>query len=65
MKGACDAVDSTLVHARTPDNVDRLLDFLTRVHARYRGRPGGQPLGPSRAALEGPGLSIRGILAGD
>lgn len=50
--------DVDIVHARTPDNVDRLLDFLTRIHARYRGRPGGQLLGPSRAALEGPGHSL-------
>jgi hypothetical protein len=50
--------DVDIVHARTADNVDRLLDFLTRIHARYRGRPGGQPLGPSRAALEGPGHSL-------
>ena len=50
--------DVDIVHARSADNIDRLLDFLIRNHARYRGRPGGQPLGPSRPALEGPGHSL-------
>ena len=50
--------DVDIVHARRAGNIDRLLDFLTRTHARYRGRPGGVPLGPSRAALEGPGHSL-------
>jgi hypothetical protein len=50
--------DVDIVHARTPDNLDRLMAFLGRVNARYRGRPGGQPLAPSRAALAGPGHSL-------
>ncbi len=50
--------DIDIVHARTPDNVDRLVAFLGGVHARYRGRPGGQPLPPSREALIGPGHSL-------
>jgi hypothetical protein len=50
--------DVDIVHARTPDNIDRLLAFLARIHARHRGRPGGSPLPPARAALEGPGHSL-------
>jgi len=50
--------DVDIVHARTPANVDRLLDFLRGVNAHYRGRPGGEPLAASRAALEGPGHSL-------
>ncbi len=50
--------DVDVVHARTPANIDRLLAFLSKVNARYRGRPGGEPLSPSRAALEGLGHSL-------
>jgi hypothetical protein len=50
--------DVDIVHARTPSNIDALLAFLTQVNARYRGRPGGSPLAPSRTALEGPGHSL-------
>jgi hypothetical protein len=50
--------DVDIVHDRTPENIDRLEAFLTRVNARYRGRPGGDPLPPSRPALEGPGHSL-------
>lgn len=50
--------DVDIVHARESDNVDRLMAFLARVNARYRGRPGGAPLPPSRVALEGPGHSL-------
>ena len=50
--------DVDIVHARDPDNIDRLLGFLAQVGARYRGRPGADPLPPSRAALEGPGHSL-------
>lgn len=50
--------DVDIVHDRAPGNVDRLLTFLTRVNARYRGRPGGDPLPPSRTALEGSGHSL-------
>lgn len=50
--------DVDIVHARDRDNVDRLMAFLGQVNARYRGRPGGAPLPPSRIALEGPGHSL-------
>ncbi len=50
--------DVDIVHARTADNIDRLLGFLTTVNARYRGRPGGAPLAPQRATLDGPGHSL-------
>jgi hypothetical protein len=49
--------DVDIVHRRTPDNVDRLLAFLSQVGARYRGRPD-PPLPPSRTALLGPGHSL-------
>jgi predicted nucleotidyltransferase len=50
--------DVDIVHERTPNNIDRLLAFLARFNARYRGRPGSDPLPPSRTALEGPGHSL-------
>lgn len=50
--------DVDIVHARAPENIDRLLAFLTRVNARYRGRPGGSPFPTSRSALEGLGHSL-------
>ncbi len=50
--------DVDIVHARTSENVDKLLTFLASVNARYRGRPGSAPLPPSRDALEGPGHSL-------
>ncbi len=50
--------DVDVVHARTPENVDALLAFLETVAARHRGRPGGDPLPPSREALLGPGHSL-------
>lgn len=50
--------DVDIVHARTPENLDELMTFLGSVGARYRGRPGGDPLPPSRTALEGPGHSL-------
>jgi hypothetical protein len=49
--------DVDIVHRRTPENVDRLLAFLSAVGARYRGRPG-TPLPPDRTALLGPGHSL-------
>src|SRR5207247_2617323 len=49
--------DVDIVHRRTPENVDRLMGFLSTVGARYRGRPGA-PLPPDRAALLGPGHSL-------
>jgi hypothetical protein len=50
--------DVDIVHARTPENLDDLMTFLGTVGARYRGRPGGDPLPPSRTALEGLGHSL-------
>lgn len=48
-------LDVDVVHRRDEENVDRLLAFLDSVDARYRGRPGGQVLRPSREALRGAG----------
>lgn len=48
--------DVDIVHRRTEENVDRLLQVLTRLGARYR-RPG-VALPPNRAALLGPGHSL-------
>jgi hypothetical protein len=48
-------IDVDVVHRREPDNVVRLLAFLETVDARYRGRPAGQVLRPSREALLGDG----------
>jgi hypothetical protein len=50
--------DIDIVHSRAPDNVDRLLEFLTSVAAMYRGRPAGQVLPPTREALLGTGHSL-------
>jgi len=47
--------DVDVVHRRGPDNIERLLAFLSAVDARYRGRPAGQVLRPEREALLGPG----------
>jgi hypothetical protein len=49
--------DVDIVHRRAPENVDRLLTFLTTIGAHYRGRPE-PPLPPSRSALLGPGHSL-------
>jgi hypothetical protein len=48
-------LDVDVVHRRAADNVDRLLTFLDAVDARYRGRPAGQVLRPTRDALLGDG----------
>ena len=48
-------LDVDVVHRRDPSNVDRLLAFLDSVRARYRGRPAGQVLRPTREALLGEG----------
>jgi hypothetical protein len=48
-------VDVDVVHRRDGENVDRLLAFLEAVDARYRGRPAGQVLRPTREALLGTG----------
>lgn len=43
--------DVDIVHARTPENLDRLLAALARMNARHRGRAPTNPLPPDRAAL--------------
>jgi hypothetical protein len=48
-------IDVDVVHRREPANVDRLLAFLAEVDARYRARPAGQVLRPTREALLGDG----------
>lgn len=48
-------LDVDVVHRRDPANVDRLLAFLDSAEARYRGRPAGQVLRPTRQALLGDG----------
>lgn len=50
--------DVDVVHRRDPPNVDRLLAFLASVDARYRGRPVGQVLRPTREALLGTGHQL-------
>jgi hypothetical protein len=50
--------DVDIVRCRTPENVERLLRFLGSVHARYRGRPAGHALPPSRDALLTKGRSL-------
>src|SRR5947207_9600088 len=50
--------DVEIVHARTPENLDRLMAALARLKARYRGRPASSPLGPDRAALARTGHSL-------
>jgi len=51
-------VDVDIVHARSEDNLDRLMTLLTALHAQYRGRLVADPLPPSRDALAGPGHSL-------
>ena len=51
-------LDVDVVHRRGADNVDRLLDFLASIDARYRGRPPGQGLRPTREALLGAGHQL-------
>jgi hypothetical protein len=46
-------IDVDVVHRRDADNVERLLGFLERVDARYRGRPAGQVIRPTQEALGG------------
>jgi hypothetical protein len=48
--------DVDIVPRRTPDNVDRLLAFLTSIDARYRGRQ--DVLHPTPSALLGVGHSL-------
>ncbi len=51
-------LDVDVLHRRDADNVERLLDFLASVDARYRGRPAGQVLRPTREALSGEGHQL-------
>lgn len=51
-------IDVDVVHRRAPDNVDRLVEFLESVDARYRGRPAGQLLRPTREVLLGEGHQL-------
>ncbi len=51
-------IDVDVVHRRDADNVARLLLFLESVGARYRGRPAGQLLRPTREALLGEGHQL-------
>lgn len=48
-------MDVDVVHRREPGNVDKLLASLEALDARYRGRPAGQVLRPTREALLGDG----------
>jgi predicted nucleotidyltransferase len=50
--------DVDIVHSRADENVEKLLAVLTGLDAYYRGRPGGERLGPDRRALSGPGHSL-------
>jgi hypothetical protein len=51
-------IDVDVVHRRDADNVSKLLTFLESVGARYRGRPAGQMLRPTREALLGEGHQL-------
>lgn len=50
--------DVDIVHARTPENVDRLMAALRKLNARYRGRSGDSPLPPDRRAIVTTGHSL-------
>lgn len=50
--------DVDIVHARTPENLDRLMLALDKLGARYRGRPAESPLPPDRRALATTGHSL-------
>jgi hypothetical protein len=47
--------DIDIVHRRTPENGQRLLEVLQSLHARYRGQPTGRILEPNLSALLGRG----------
>src|SRR3990172_7895198 len=51
-------IDVDVVHRRDPANVERLLAFLGTIDARYRGRPAGEGLRPSRGAPLGDGHQL-------
>lgn len=49
--------DVDIVHRRTPENIERLVDVLVnKLDARYRGRP--DILRPTAEILSGPGHSL-------
>jgi len=48
-------MDVDVVHRREEGNIARLVAFLEEIDARYRGRPSGQVLRPTREALLGDG----------
>ncbi len=50
--------DVDIVHARTPENLDRLMTALGKLNARYRGRSPDNPLPPDRRALATTGHSL-------
>jgi predicted nucleotidyltransferase len=50
--------DVDIVHARTPQNLDRLIAVLIALHARHRGRASGEVLPPDRRALATVGHSL-------
>jgi hypothetical protein len=50
--------DVDIVHARTPENLNKLMAALARMNACYRGRPLDSPLQPDRRALETTGHSL-------
>src|SRR5262245_143802 len=50
--------DVAIVHRRTDDNVQQLVDVLLAIDARYRGRPAGDVLRPTVEILRGPGHSL-------
>ncbi len=50
--------DVDIVHARTAENLDRLMAVLTKLNARYRGRDPDRPLPPDRMALATAGHSL-------
>jgi hypothetical protein len=50
------AVD--IVHARTPENLDRLMTALGKLGARYRGRPAESPPPPDRSSASRRGSKI-------
>jgi predicted nucleotidyltransferase len=43
--------DVDIVHARAPQNLDRLVKALGKINARYRGRAADSPLEPDPRAL--------------
>ncbi|HEY2900790.1 MAG TPA: hypothetical protein VGL59_09460 [Polyangia bacterium] len=50
--------DVDIVHDRAPANIDRLMNALTKLRARYRGRPIDRPLPADRRALATTGHSL-------